>query len=173
MKVRLVLVMGLVVILATSASVRSQERATIQALATVVSSLSIVGTNDLQFGTVTPGVSKAVDKNDVGFAGEWTISGTSGSEISMDFTLPLQLRTSDSLGLMDITFRATDASYSDGTGSQGSPTGVLNPNGPSARRIGAGGQILMWIGGVVFPRISQTGGDYSAEIMLTVAYTGS
>lgn len=173
MRMRFILAMVLAAVLAVNATVRSQERATIQALATVVSSLSIIGTNDLQFGTVTPGVSKAVDKNNVGFAGEWTISGTSGSEISIDFTLPLQLRTSDSLGLMDITFRATDASYSDGTGSQGTPTGVLNPNGPDARRIGAGGQMLMWIGGVVFPRISQTGGDYSAEIMLTVAYTGS
>lgn len=166
---------GLLLILAIvcTGGVAAQERASIQALATVVSSLSINGTNDLQFGTVTPGVSKAVDKSSVGFAGEWSVTGASNAEISMDFTLPTQLSTSNSLGLLDISFRPTDASYSNGLGSQSSPTGVLNPNGPSAQRVGAGGQMFIWIGGVVYPRISQTGGDYSAEIMLTVAYTGN
>src|SRR4030067_777567 len=151
MKMRLMLATAIIAILAADASVFSQESATIQALATVISSLSISGTNDLQFGSVTPGVTKAVNKNAVGFAGEWTITGTSGSEISIDFNLPAQLSTADSLAFMDITFGATDASYSDGTGSQTTPTGVLNPNGPSARRIGAGGQMVVWVGGVVDP----------------------
>jgi hypothetical protein len=173
MKFRLILIATLVAGLIPVGRAVAQERATIQALATVVSSLSVIGTNDLQFGTVTPGVSKAVNKNDIGFAGEWTITGTSAAEISIDFTLPAELLTTDSLGRLLIDFRPTDASYSDGTGSQSIPTGVLDPNGPAVQRIGAGGQVLVWIGGVVYPRISQTGGDYSAEIMLTVAYTGS
>lgn len=154
-------------------SVMAQERASIQALATVVSSLSIVGTNNLQFGTVTPGVTRSVDKSSIGFAGEWEITGTSSAELTVDFTLPDTLRTIDSLGAMRIDFSATDASFSDGTGSQTTPSGTLNPNGPLVRRIGAGGTMTVWIGGTVYPRVSQTGGDYSAEILLTVAYTGS
>jgi hypothetical protein len=173
MHFRKILTAACVVVLSLAGGVLAQERASIQALATVVSSLSIIGTNDLQFGTVTPGVSKAVDRTDIGFAGEWTVNGTAAAEVSIDFTLPTQLQTADSLGQLDIIFRATDASWSNGTGSQSAPNGVLNPNGPGAQRIGTGGQMFFWIGGIVFPRISQTGGDYSAEIMLTVAYTGS
>ncbi len=173
MRIKAISRVVLFVAVVAASGVSAQERASIQALATVVSSLSINGTNDLQFGTVTPGVSKAVDKSSIGFAGEWAVTGTSNSEISIDFTLPTQLRTSDSLGLLDISFGATDASWSNGVGTQSTPTGVLNPNGPGVQRIGAGGQMFVWIGGVVYPRIAQTGGDYSAEIMLTVAYTGN
>lgn len=151
----------------------AQEQAAIQALATVVSSLSITGTNNLQFGAVTPGVTRSVDKATIGFAGEWEIIGTSSVELTIDFNLPDTLRTTDSLGAMRIDFSATDASYSDGTGSQSAPTGTVNPNGPIVRRIGSGGIMTFWIGGTVYPRVSQTGGDYSAEILLTVAYTGS
>ena len=170
-KKMLVALTTIVVVIASNAM--SQERASIQALATVVSSLSITGTNDLQFGTVTPGVSKAVDKSTVGFAGEWSITGTAAAEISIDFALPTQLQTSDSLGRMDISFRLNDASWSNGVTNQSAPSGVLNPNGPTAQRIGAGGQMFVWVGGVVDPRLWQTGGDYSAEIMLTIAYTGN
>jgi hypothetical protein len=170
---RLILVLALALCLGYGGSVQAQERATIQALATVVSSLSVIGSNNLQFGTVTLGVSKAVDKSTVGFAGEWTVTGTVAAEISIDITLPTVLYTIDSLTTMPITFGATDASFGNTPANQTAPVGVLNPNGPSAQRIGASGQMLLWIGGTVFPRISQTGGNYSAEIMLTVAYTGA
>ena len=167
-----ILALPVLILMLTGGAV-AQERAAIQALATVVSSLSIVGTNNLQFGTVTPGVTKSVDKATIGFAGEWEVTGTSSAELTVDFTLPDTLRTADTLGAMRIDFGATDASYSDGTGSQPAPTGTINPNGPIVRRIGAGGMLTVWIGGTVYPRVSQTGGDYSAEILLTVAYTGS
>jgi hypothetical protein len=49
----------------------------------------------------------------------------------------------------------------------------LNPNGPSTMNIGAGGLISVWIGGAVLPLVSQTHGDYAADVILTVAYTGS
>lgn len=163
----------MMILLLGAMGLQAQERASIQALATVVSSLTIVGANNLQFGTVTPGVTKSVDKTTIGFAGEWEITGTSSAELSIDFSLPDSLRTGDSLGVMRIDFSSTDASFSDGTGSQSVPTGVLNPNGPMARRLGSGGIMTVWIGGTVYPRVSQTGGDYSAEVLLTVAYTGS
>ena len=155
-------------------AVVAQERATIQALATVVSSLTVLGTNNLLFGTVTPGINKSVDKATVGFAGEWTINGAPSAELSIAFGLPDSLRTADTLSAMRVTFGAVDASYDDGSGGgQTSPSGILNPNGPSVLRLAAGGQMRIWIGGTVLPRISQTGGDYAADIMLTVAYTGN
>ncbi len=172
-KLRYLLAAVLAIICLLPVTPRAQERAIILATATVVSSLSIVGTNNLQFGTVTPGVNKSVDKATIGFAGEWTVTGTANLELALQFNLPDTMYTADSLGTMRIDFVSSDASYSDGTDLQTAPTGILDPNGPSSRRLGPGGEMVVWIGGTVFPRISQTGGDYTAEIQLTVAYTGS
>ncbi|UCG61265.1 MAG: hypothetical protein JSV52_13230 [Candidatus Zixiibacteriota bacterium] len=155
-------------------SAAAQEQGTIQALATVISSLNVVGTNNLQFGTVTPGVNKAVDKANVSYAGEWTVTGTSNAEVTVDFVLPSSLATADSLAFMNIIFSGTDASYDDGTGGgQTAPAGVIDPNGPSTLNISAGGTLMIWIGGMVLPTVSQTGGDYANDVVLTVAYTGS
>ena len=152
---------------------RAQETAIVQATATVLSALTIVGNNDLRFGTVTPGVDKSVDRTDVGFAGEWEITGAPSAEISLDFTLPSDLILVDSTVQMPITFTNTDASYEDGTGGgQTAPAGTVNPLGPSTETIGVGGTLFIWIGGRVSPGLTQTGGDYAADVMLTVAYTG-
>lgn len=169
--ITLCLVLGLLIGGVPSAI--AQEQGTIQALATVISSLNVIGTNNLQFGTVTPGVNKSVNKITVGFAGEWTISGSTNAEVTVSFDLPTQLATVDSLAFLNIMFSGTDASYDDGTGSgQTSPAGVVDPNGPSTLNIGAAGSLMIWIGGTVLPGISQTGGNYAGDVVLTVAYTG-
>ncbi len=160
-------------ILALGGSSAAQEVATIQATATVVSGLTVVGANNLQFGTVTPGVPTTVDKAAVTSAGRWDISGTAGSEISVTFTLPLILDNTSSPTSMPISFSATDASYNDGTGSQSSPTGVLDPAAPQTLRLGTVGLLEIFIGGTVSPTISQGGGDYTADVTITVAYTGN
>ncbi len=171
----LILVMGGLLGLTGPAAIQAQESATIQALATVVSSLSITGNNNLQFGTVTPGISKLVDKSEPGFAGEWEITGAVGAEITLDFDLPDSLLlVSDSTNGLPINFSNIDASFDDGSGGgQLAPSGVLNPNGLGTERLGAGGQMSVWIGGMVQPRISQTGGDYAEDVVLSVAYTGN
>ena len=172
-KLFLLPVLILALVLFGSPGVRAQESGIIQATATVLSSLMIIGNHDLQFGTVTPGINKSVDKSSVGFAGEWLINGQAGAEISFDFVLPDSLILVDSTVGMRVAFSSTDASYSDGTGTQATPTGIINPNGPSAYDIGPLGDMTVWIGGMVYPSISQTGGDYTADVILTVAYTGS
>ncbi|UCC43964.1 MAG: hypothetical protein JSU65_12755 [Candidatus Zixiibacteriota bacterium] len=155
-------------------SAYAQESATIQATASVSTTLSISGTQDLRFGVVTPGVNKPVDKTTIGSAGEWYISGTANAEISMTFTLPDSLQhTTNPVG-MNVAFAATDASFDDGSGGgQAAPVGVLNPNAGNAERLGVTGIMTVWIGGTVFPSVSQSGGDYSSDVVLTVAYTGS
>ena len=153
---------------------QAQERGTIQAIATVVSGLRVTPMNNLNFETVLPGIRKSVDKTDVGFAGEWSVTGTASAEIAIDFTLPEYLYTIDSSASMMIMFGSSDASYEDGTGGgQMAPAGTLNPNGPSVEDIGGDGTITIWIGGAVWPSISQTGGDYCGDIILIVAYTGA
>lgn len=152
----------------------AQESGTIQALATVVSSLQVIGINNLNFATVTPGVNKSVVRTDAGFAGEWEITGTPSAQLAIDFTIPNVLDHVDSLSTMVITFTATDASYDDGSGGgQSNPSGTLDPNGQSILNLGVGGQMSVWIGGTVRPTVAQTGGNYSADVVLTVAYTGN
>jgi hypothetical protein len=167
--------LAVILVLMGPPQVLAQESATIQALATVVSSLSITGDNNLQFGTVTPGVSKAVDKSEPGFAGQWSIVGAIGAEITLDFTLPDSLLlVGDSTNGMPTMFGPLDASWDDGSGGgQLAPSGVLDPNGLGTERLGASGQMTVWIGGLVNPRIAQTGGDYAEDVVLSVAYTGN
>ena len=164
-----------VALFAIPLQVQAQESATIQALATVVTSLSITGNQNLQFGTVTPGISKSVDKTEPGFAGEWSIIGTVGAEITLDFTLPDSLLlVGDTTNGLPIDFGSLDASFDDGSGGgQLAPSGELDPNGLSTERLGAGGTMMVWIGGMVLPRIFQTGGDYAEDVILSVAYTGN
>ncbi len=169
------IILGLLLCISISApTADAQEYGTIQALATVVSSLSVVGSNNLQFGAVTPGINKVVDRSTVGSAGEWTITGVANAEVTLDFSLPDSLTTLDSVAFMRISFSSTDASYDDGTGGgQTIPTATLDPNNFVTLRIGAGATIMVWIGGTVLPSVSQTGGDYASDIVLTVAYTGN
>mgnify|MGYP001404368817 CR=1 FL=1 len=151
----------------------AQESGTIQATATVLAALAVRGVNNLQFETVIPGIDKAVDKATIGLAGEFEIVGHDSAEISLDFTLPDSL-LQDSTAFMRVGFSNTDASYDDGTGGgQTVPSGVINPNGPLTLRLGPTGTMNLWMGGTVYPTITQTGGDYAADITLTVIYTGN
>ena len=150
----------------------AQESASIQALATVVSTLSVSGSNDLQFQSVNLGVNKSVDKTDVGLAGEWTILGQAGAEVTLDFSLPANL-TSGGNNLA-ISFTTTDASYAnDPLNDQTNPTAAINPAIVTTTNLGAGGGMLVWIGGTVNPSIGQASGAYSATIELSVTLTGN
>ncbi len=152
----------------------AQEQGTIQATATVISALSVVGSHNLLFGTVTPGINKSVDKSTAADAGEYTVTGTPIAEITVDFSLPTNLYTADSLGVMLIAFGFSDGSFDDGTGGgQSAPVGILNPNAISTTNIGIGGVLRVWLGGMALPTISQTSGDYSGDVVLTVVYTGN
>ena len=75
---------------------------------------------------------------------------------------------------MTIVFTDTDASYDDETGAgQSAPAGIIDPRGLNTLDLGATGQMDIWLGGTVQPSLTQTGGDYSAEITLSVTYTGN
>ena len=168
------LILGLLCLQFLPQNSEAQESATIQATATVISAITIIGNDNLRFTIVLPGIDKTVDKASVGFAGEWEINGNSGAEITLDFTLPDSIWVVDSSAGMRISFNNTDASYDDQTGGgQTAPAGILNPNGPEVANLGIGGLMFVWIGGTVHPGITQTGGDYAGDVVLTVAYTGS
>jgi hypothetical protein len=161
-------------VLILTSNLSAQESGTIQATATVIAGIAVIGEHDLLFGTVLPDVDKTVDKADIGFAGEWRVQGSAGSEVTVDITLPESLLHEDSVITMPINFSNTDLSYDDGTGGgQALPVAELDPRGPNTLNLGALGDMTFWIGGTVRPGLTQTGGDYAADITLTVQYTGN
>ncbi len=173
-KIRSGLVCSVFLISGWTGKIKAQQVGNIQATANVVSSLSIVGTNNLNFGSVTPGVSRSVDKAAVGFAGEWMVSGIVNSELSMTFALPDSLRESTSNAAMLVNFSGSDGSYKNiAAATQTAPSGVIDPNVAAVQRLSLTGTMDVWIGGTVWPSPSQGGGAYAADVILSVAYTGN
>ncbi len=152
----------------------AQETASVQAIAVVLPSMSVIGTNNLNFEYVMPGVNKTINKTTIGYAGEWQITGSSAAEIILDFSLPDSIYLVGGISAMRIGFNSIDASYENGLGlGQLTPAGILNPHGINVRNLGTDGTMAVWIGGTVFPRRSQTSGSYRGDIILTVTYTGN
>ncbi len=151
----------------------AQVSGTIQARATVVASMTVTGSNDLDFGTVTPGVDKSVEKIAVGSAGEWTVvAGGPGAEVMLDFTLPNSLSAGASS--LSIIFSSSDASYANSAlASQTSPSVSMNPSLVTTANLSGTGAMTVWLGGSVSPIMSQSAGDYTGSIQLTVTLTGS
>lgn len=168
MKHRIIIALILLILLLMSVPrPTAQESATIQATATVVSSLSVTGDNGLDFQTVTPGVPKSVDKAVSANAGHFVISGSGTDEVQLQFTtLPNQL--ADGGNSMPIAFGVTDASYGSdqGTATDMDPTGTVTTNLVA-------GALEVWLGGTVSPGAGQAGGSYSASVVLQVTLTGN
>lgn len=161
-------------LMAGVSSTMAQESAMIRAVATVLPSMTIIGTNNLDFDYVLPDVRKSVEKTAIGHAGEWIITGNPRAEITLKFDLPDSLRSVRGSSAMRIGFSIADASYDDGQGAgQTAPAGVLNPYTISTRNLGWNGSMVVWLGGTVFPTRTQTGGTYVGEIILTATYTGN
>ena len=173
-RIMVTLLLGLVCIATPRHNSDAQELATIQARAVVLPSMSIVGTHDLDFGNVMPGINKAVDKVEAGSAGEWIIIGIPKAEINVAFILPNSLDEVDGTDVLPIKFKIADASYNDSTkGGQQLPAGVLNPHQNNMTQIGQNGTLGIWLGGEVFPGPSQVSGLYTGRVTLTVTYTGN
>ena len=171
---KIVIIAGIACYVLYGGEILAQESATIQAIATVLPSLTVTGDHNLDFGTVFPGTDKSVDKATLGSAGEFHIQGNNNSEITLDFTLPAQLDHATVTTAMVVLFAAIDASYDDESGGgQSSPTGILDPRVQTTIDLGPTGQMDLWIGGTVQPTLTQTGGDYSGDLTLTVTYTGN
>ncbi len=167
-RVRVSLALILVVALGLiGPGVAAQESATIQATATVVSSLTVTGSVNLQFDNVTPGVNKAVDKTTVGKAGEWTVSAGNGAEVTLDFTLPANLASGGNN--MPITFSTTDGGYG---ANQATPT-AINPAVVTTTNMDGSGALTIWIGGTAEPGAGQSGGAYAGDVELIVTLTGN
>ncbi len=159
---------------------QAQDVASGLATANVLTGLSVLATQDLNFGDVYQGVAKSVPNNDALNSGIFIISGQPGAGISAYIALPAYLATATGDDRMDIVFGVTACSI-DSTGNSdpsafGDGWQDVNPyNLPNNLVIGsaAPSQTAVFLGGEVVPSVDQTSGPYSAEIVITVAYTGT
>lgn len=158
--------------------VSGQDVAVGSATATVVATISVTASSPLAFGDVLQGVLSSIANNNSS-AAIFEISGESGSGVDLYLQLPEYLSLSDGSARMTITFSSTDASV-DTTGA-GDPTTMnagkgwqnTNPyNLPAAAIIGSSGTDV-YLGGKVIPSPNQKAGNYSGDIVLTVAYNGN
>jgi len=135
--------------------------------------LSVLDVQDLQFGTVVPGIATSVDPQTSVNAGKFEIRGAQRAEIGVDLTLPLAL----SVGpwSMPISFGANAACHRN-RDQQGQCT-YFDPSATLIttirNRAYPDNLRLIWIGGTVTPAAAQFPGVYRGTVTLTVTYTGN
>ena len=128
--------------------------------------------NNLVFGDVFPGIPKQIDQHTAGAAAEFVITGTAGNDVTLDFTLPTYMNDG---GLnMQLIFTETCCALdSSATPDQSNPgLDNLDPWHTITYTLGLNG-LTVWLGGTVVPKLNQVSGSYSAQIVLTVAYSGT
>ncbi len=128
---------------------------------------AVVGTQNLSFGSVIPGVPTTVLRTDPVRSGQIRITGAGlFRSVTLRFTLPTVMN-GPSGATMPITFAATDAGVS-WQGTIGTQT-TFNPNAPfnTILWLGSG---TVFLGGRVNPAPAQLGGSYSGTITLTVIF---
>lgn len=161
-------------------SVNAQDVSTGQATATVLAVLAVTAPANLVFGNVLQGVLKSVPRTDAN-AGIFNIAGegTVNQEVSMHMQLPDFLWNAGA-GVQDrlvIAFSAIDCTIDTTAGTPAAP-GLGAQVGEDPQNLpdtGVGGNdsvIRIYLGGTVHPAPDQRAGSYTADIVLTAAYTG-
>ena len=181
-KVNALLVTALVALaMITAPAVRAQDATTGSATATVLAVLAVTATQALDFGNVYQGVAKTQDETSDALSGIFTITGAASANIACYFQLPEYIALATGVDRMPITFSSTDATFSildaaaPSTPSAPGAGATLNtnPRNLTGTAIGVGGVSQIFLGGKVIPSVNQAAGAYSADIVLTVSYTGS
>jgi hypothetical protein len=177
--VRLITVLAVLLMIALSGTVQAQDVATGQALANVLTALSVIAVQPLDFQNVFQGIAKIQDQTSDALSGIFNIGGMGSAGISIYLTLPQYIALADGSDRMTIAFRTTDATIDtmNVTPSTVTPAdgwvGIDPNNLPNTLVVGQGGQTNIYLGGRVIPSVDQTAGPYSGDIICNVAYTGT
>lgn len=177
-KLRGILVVAVALMAFMGTSTQAQDVATGSATATLVVALTVAAGSALAFGSVYQGVAATVANTDAA-AGIFNITGLEDAIVAIYFQLPDYLSTATGDDRMVVSFSTTDLNVD--TTAAGAPAGFIAADGwidedphnvTSAAEIGSTG-LDLYLGGKVIPSVDQTAGAYTADIILTVAYTGS
>ena len=131
----------------------------------VAAQFSAVGTRNLAFGAVIPGVTMVVAPTDPVKSGVYTITANQGTRLRLDFVLPTQLVRAGG-GQMTVNFANGDAILLETA--PGSVPNNQNPKSMKPYTMTNGNQLKIYLGGNVSPAGGQATGLYTATVMLTV-----
>ena len=145
-----------------TASLHAQS-ATIQATATVLSAITVTGTN-LAFGNVTPGVNKTVLITDAG-AGQFTVTKAAATSVALTFTLPTNLTS----GANNLPIGTWTAGWNNTANSAAGATG-FTPSASATTVPSGGANLWVWVGATVSPAAAQVAGSYTGNVSMQVVY---
>jgi hypothetical protein len=132
--------------------------------------LTVTGDQDLQFGVVLPGLPTPISPTDAANAGRFQIRGDRGSEVVVDFILPMEM-VSPGGAVLPLSFGVADGRW--GTRPSVNQSQTFDPGVPLVARLGRSGRLYLRLGGTALPVPSQASGEYTGTITVTVACTGN
>ena len=132
--------------------------------------LNATGTQQLNFGSVFPGVQQIVPWSDPANGGRFSLTGRNRSEIQLIFTLPASLIAPGGRTL-PLQFGPNDGAWNQQNAAGTAQT--FDPRSPLVVRLSNQGRMFIWLGGTARPSGTQTAGTYTGSITLTASYTGN
>jgi hypothetical protein len=173
------LILLLVVLVGGPSTINAEAVVVGTATATILAALTVTADQSLIFGTdVLQGVPRTIANNVNASSAIFRIAGNGGSDVWASLTLPTYMsHTTSSSDRMDIYFSATDGAYDLTDGGAALPADGTstnyNPWTSTSQTLSLGGDMAIFLGGTIRPKVNQTAGAYSADIILTVAYIGT
>lgn len=163
-------------ILFSAPSTNAQGVVNGSATATILTALTVTADSSLRFGNVLQGVALTVSNASNDSSAVFRIAGQTGATVWASLSLPSYLsHNTNAQDRMDIFFSATSGAWDAASGPLSQPaTGsstTYNPYNAITQALTAG-DLAIFLGGTLTPKVNQTPGAYSADIVLTVAYTG-
>jgi len=175
----LAVVLVIFAIFAGPASVYAQDIAIAQATANVLAVLVVTATHDLVFGDVFQGVPHDARKSVIAEAGVFQVTGEGGKEVALYLQLPDYLWNTANTDRLAISFDDDDADIdtvgADTPASHGAGAITdVDPHNLPSKPLSVTDKVLqIFLGGTVFPTVDQEASAYTADIILTAAYTGN
>jgi hypothetical protein len=143
----------------------AQNSASASATALVQQPIVVTKITDLVFGSVFPGLDKAIAVTDAPGAASFSIAGQANSNVSLTFTLPTTLTSgANTLSILDwVGLYNTTNSASSGT--------TFTPaTSPTSATLSGTGALYVFVGATVQPTVAQAAGTYTGTMTLTVVY---
>lgn len=145
-------------------SVMAQNSANASVTAEVQQPLAVTKTNDLAFGSVFPGLNKAIAVTDAS-AAAFTVQGQAGAAVNLTFSTPSTLASGGNSLAIGTWAARRNTSNSSASGTDFTPSGSA-----TSATIGGGGGLYVFVGATVQPTVGQVAGTYSGTLTLTVVY---
>jgi hypothetical protein len=166
MRRRTTLSTAIVLALGLGVSNAHAQSATIQALATVLTPITVTGARNLDFGTVFPGINKTIGVT-AATSGRFDATGTALANVDISFTLPTNLVS----GANNLAISTWTGCWNPTANNASVACTAFTPSGAAVPvNFGVAGSLWVFVGATVAPTAGQATGSYSANVQMTLAY---